>query len=136
MTQTFSQEVSSWFHTTEQTVLGFIEKIVTGAEVAESEVQKGLSWIAANTPQIAAGVEQAETLIASIASVTPGVATSSAVQTAINDANKAVDALNAFATANKTGATGATALVTGYVAYQQATAAAASAKAAATSAGA
>lgn len=131
---TFSTQVAAWFHTTEQNVLAFVTDIITDVGVAEKDIAKGLSWVVSNAPNIAAGIQQVESLVATVAAATPGLNTNANVTKAIAEANVAVTALNAFATSSNTGQNNAAALVSGYVAYQTAQAAVASAKAAVVSA--
>ena len=126
----FLDTIKSVFTSSEQTAVKVITAVKTGVAVAEADAQKALSWIAGNAPTIAAAVVEVEQMIAAIADVNPTVASNTDVTKAIAEANQAVDALNAFATAANTGKNDAQAVVSGYVAFQQAAASAATAKAA------
>ena len=129
----FFASFANLFHTTEQEILDIISNIKTGEQVVAADINKGLAWVVANAPSIASSIQQVETLISDILAVTPGLSGVAAVNKAIQEANTAVTALNAFATASNTGSNNAAALVQGYVAFQTAAAAAASAKATAAS---
>ncbi len=123
----FWTSVQSFFVTTETDVLNLISQIKQGLAVVESDVTAALKWIANNTPQIVADLQQVVGIAETI-----GIAANPNVAAAITAANAAVTALNAFAAASNNGATNTQAVLAGYTAVKQAQAAAASAAAAVT----
>lgn len=117
------------FTTTEADVVAVIVQIKTGLQWAESEVNSGLKWVAANVPNI---VTQMQGIVGIVQQL--GVAQIPQVAAAITATQLAEKALQAFAAAENSGSGNAQALVNGYVAVKQAQAAAASAAAAAAAA--
>lgn len=130
------QEIEQAFVTTESMIQGWIVDIINGAEVAATDLEKALNFVASKAPAIAAGIASVEAMVAEIAAVNPGLVQNAVVTQAIKDANASVAGLNAFANlANAGGATPAS-VVAGYVAYQQSMASASGAMAAVASLGA
>lgn len=117
----------------------FIAKIKNDVEVAIADLEKGLSWLASETPAIAAGVQQLATFAEAVAPAA-GPAGMAVVTASVTAANVAMAGLTAFAASyNQATTTGITAtkaaqaLVTGYTALTTAKAAVATGAAAASS---
>lgn len=121
----FWSTVSNIFRTTETDVVDLIAQIKKDVEIAASDVNNALKWIAGNVPAIAADVQTASSLIEQVGITNPTVIA------AIKAANESVQALNAFASAENAGQSNPQAVVAGYVALKSAVAASASAAAAA-----
>jgi hypothetical protein len=118
-----------WWRATEADVVAIIGKIKDDAEIAVSDVEAALNWLAGEVPTIVAGLQTAVGLASAVGVVTaPELAAAQA----------AVVALQAFARVQSGGggtlAGDAKAVVSGYVAYAQAQAAVAAAKSTAASA--
>ncbi|MCW2317108.1 hypothetical protein M2322_002662 [Rhodoblastus acidophilus] len=122
----FLSKVESFFVTTEADVVTILAKVKQAVQVAEHDIATGLQWIAGHAPQIAADLQQAESII-----VTLGVANDPRVAAAITAANLAVAGINKVAADVKAGQTTVQTLVDGYAAYKQAQASAALASSAA-----
>ena len=122
----FFSSIQNFFTTTEKDVILVITKIKKDVVIAAGDIEKALKWLAGNSPLIDADIQEVLTIITTL-----GATNNPAVATAVSDANKAVVALNAFASASNAGTNSALAVVQGYVAFQQANAAVSSAKAAA-----
>ncbi|MGA8170297.1 MAG: hypothetical protein WB816_05630, partial [Methylocystis sp.] len=90
--------ISHLFTETEQEVVAIIAKAKVGVALAAHEISIGLAWVANNTPQIAADLQTAETLI-----VATGVGANPSVAAAITAANVAVAGLNQYAASVKSG---------------------------------
>jgi hypothetical protein len=120
----FFTTIENLFTETESDIVALVAAAKNGIGVVETDVAKALAWVAKATPQIAADLQTAETLI-----VSTGVATNPEVAAAIVAANIAVQGLNAFAASAKAGQSNAGAVIAGYVAVKQAQTAASSAAA-------
>lgn len=116
---------TTWFETTEADVVSMISKVAADVQLVESELSRGLAWVAGEVPTIVTGLQTAVGLAQQVGVV-------SAPELAA--ANAAVTALNAFAGSVNSGTTNAQALVNGYVAYKSASAAVATAAASAAAA--
>lgn len=132
----FEQEVPI----VEADIQKFVAAIKNDVAVAIADLEKGLSWLASETPAIAAGVAQLATFAEAVAPAA-GPAGSAVVTAAVTAANVAVAGLTAFANSyNQATTTGITAtaaaqaLVTGYQALKTAQGAVAQAAATATAA--
>ena len=115
--------VENIFQTTESDVVALIGKIKTGVEVAATDVEAALKWVAANAPAIDSAIEEVVSLVETAGIVNP------TVLAAIADANKAVAGLNVFAAQVQAGQALPNAVVEGYVAAKNAQSAAATAAA-------
>ena len=119
---------TSWFTTAEADVLKIIQVIKTEEQILASDISKALKWVADNTPQIAADIQQVLSLVQAVGIVNPEV------EAAIATANTAVSALNAYAASYKSGSGTPQAVLAGVAAYKNAQSAVATATAAAVSA--
>jgi hypothetical protein len=128
--------ILSWLESritvTEQDVVALVVKVKQGIALAAHEINAGLGWIANETPNIAADIQQAASLVQLAGVVDP--AAEPEVVAAVAAANTAVAGLNAFATAYKSGTGTAQSVVAGYTAIKAAQSAAANAAAIAASA--
>jgi hypothetical protein len=124
----FIDNLKKFFTTTEQDVVLLLVEIKTGAAVAAHEIAAGLAWVEQHTADITTGIQQVTTLVTGIAAVTPSLKNNATIQKAVTEANAAVAALNAYASAAQSGDQ-AQALVNGYVAFQQANSAVSTARA-------
>ena len=124
----FLTTIEGWWAVTEQDVWATVVKIKQDIDVAESDIIAALNWIADNAPAIAADIQRVLSIVQVVGISSP------AVETAVVAANEAVSALNAFATASKSGANTVDSVVAGYSALNSAQAAVASATAHAVSA--
>jgi hypothetical protein len=118
--------IKGYFVTTEQDVIKLVTAVSQDLPVLEKDINNAFSWIANETPTIAANLQTATTLVTAV-----GAASNPQVAAAITAANLAVQGLNAFAAQYNAGAPSATAVIDGYIALKQASAAASSAAAAA-----
>lgn len=116
------------FQTTMADIEAVLMKIVQGAEVVEKDLENGLNFLASHAPQIATDLTAATQMAETVIAATPGAAQNAIVTKAIQEANVAVQGLNAFANAANQG-NKAQALAQAYVAVQTAQAAVSSAKA-------
>jgi hypothetical protein len=121
----FITDFENWLTMTETKVQAIIVQIQQEVPVVEAAIHAALQWVAGQVPGIAADLQTVTALITAL-----GFSSNPNVATAIADANLAVQALNAFAAAEKAGSSDAQAIVNGYVALKQAQAAVASATAA------
>lgn len=110
----FFTTIEAKFATDEAWVLGLIVKIQQGEAAIESDIRIALSWINSHITDINAGLQEIESVVASLA--TAGVKLPPAVMASIKDANVAVAGLNAYAAASAGGVNNAQALVDGYLA--------------------
>ena len=119
----FFDTLKSFFVTTEKDVFDLIVLIEQDGEVLINEIEAALTWIANNTPAIAADIQRVLSIVQVVGITNP------TVEAAVVAANEAVSALNAFAAASKSGAGTAESVVAGYTALKQAQAAVAAATA-------
>jgi hypothetical protein len=123
----------SWLETeapiVEADVQKFVAAIINDVEVAIADLEKGLAWLASETPAIAQGVAQLATFAESVAPAA-GPTGMAVVTAAVTTANVAMAGLTAFANSyNQATTTGITAtkaaqaLVNGYQALTAAKAA-------------
>lgn len=122
----FITSFENWITTTEADVQEWIVQIKAGVAVAESDINAIAKWVASETPTIVADLQSVLAIVTAI-----GVGSNPDVALAIEAANAAVTALNAFAAAQNAGKSTPTSVVAGYVAVKTAQSAAASAAAAA-----
>jgi len=116
--------LTAWFYTTEQEVLKVVTAIKQDAEVAQSEINSALHWIASNAPTISAQIIQVVNLVEAF-----GVVGNPTVAAAVEAANLAVAGLNAFAAASTGGKSNTQSVIDGYSAVKKAQASIASATA-------
>ena len=107
---------------TEAAVQSIVTEIVSDGEVALADLQGAGNWIASHAPQIAAGVTQAVALATALDAPVPAAL--------LTEVQAASTALTVFAAAHNAGTSTASSVVSGYVAYKQATGALSSATAA------
>lgn len=124
----------SWFSNTatlvEQDVLNFIQKAEQGFQIAVTDCENVLQWVAQQTPAIAADLQ----MVTSFVGAVPAVAGNPEVLAAVTAANLAVQGLNAFAQSYNQATAGGgitvtqatQAIVSGYQAVKSAQAATAS----------
>jgi hypothetical protein len=120
----FITGLESWWATTEADVLIAIAKIKSEAVVVEDEVAKAFDWVNNNIGSINSAITQINGVLGTI-SASGVIKIPAAVGTAIQDANKAVAALNAYQATIAANAQGgvqgqAKALIAGYSAIKQA----------------
>lgn len=123
----FWTDVEHFFQTTESDVLTLIAKIKAEVPVVENDINGALRWVANSAPSIAAAITEVAALVEQVGIMNP------TVLNAIADANKAIVALNAFASSMQKGQGTAASVVAGYVAVKSAQGAAATAAVAAAS---
>ena len=119
----FWSGIQQFFIVTEKDVIAIILKVREEAELAAHEISAALGWIADNTPAIAADIQEVLSIVQAIGIVDPRV------DLAVTAAHEAIAALDAYATAYKSGTGTAQAVVSGYAALKQAQGAAAQASA-------
>ncbi len=116
--------LESWWATTEADVIAFIVKVKNGLPIIEAELAAALQWVEGEVPTVNAAIGEINGVLQTVAA--SGVVTiPPAVGTAIQDANKAVAGLNAYAASlqSSTGSAGsnqAAAVLAGYTAIKQA----------------
>ncbi len=137
------QGIAHAFSTTEADVIAIVKDVISGVEVAASDIDKALQWVAGHAPAIAANVQGVTSLLSTVATVAAPLApaVSAEIDGAVAAANLAVEGLNAVASSIKTSgggtvATDANAVLAGYHAVKTAQAASAKAAAAVVAAGA
>lgn len=128
MANSWFTDIENFFVTTEADVQNIIAQIVKGVQVAENDLLGAIRWVANQAPGIAADIQSVVSFVQLLGIMNP------TVQAAINDANAAVVALNAFAAAEKNQTSAPSAVIAGYVAVKQAIAASSTASAAAATA--
>jgi hypothetical protein len=118
----------SWFSSlktyvayAEKDVLALVANIKQDVQIAESDINAALRWIAGNAGTITTDIQEVLGLVQIVGIANPQV------EVAVTAANSAVGALNAFAAAYNSGTGTSSSVIAGYSAFKQAQAAAATA---------
>ena len=114
---TFFTSIEHFFTVFEEDVIAIAIKIKNEVPVVEADVAKVLNWITNNVGTIAQDLQLVESVVVSVAPTPAGLA-------AVDTANEAMTALNAYAQAHANGLSTAQSALNGYNAYKQAQAAA------------
>lgn len=113
--------IESLWQKNETFVLGIIVNIKSGVAVLEKDIAAANVWIVSHATTITADIESIVGIVQ--AATAAGIKLPSGVSAAVQTANEAVAALNAYATAAGSGTNTANALIAGYTAAKQASAA-------------
>lgn len=120
--QNLETAIESGWQKNEVFVLGLIVKIKAGIQVIESDIAAANIWITSHAPAIVSDIQGVLSIFQSLTAAGTLTITPT-MQAAVNDANEAITALNAYTASIKSGSGTGAALVAGYTAVKQATAA-------------
>ena len=124
----FWSSVANFVSYAEKDVLKLVAAIKNEEQVAVSDINSALKWIAGNAGTITTDIQEVLGLVQIVGIANPSVVT------AVSAANAAVGALNQFAAAYNSGTGTVQSVISGYSAFKQAQAAAATAASVAVSA--